>query len=102
MANNHLQADSASVIPTLQDVSVNGIRPFMGHLDDLPARLDEAHALLTFMAQASRVCDDAGREASDALRNLNPEVTSRALEGIASLVALAVHNRDAAEAERRA
>ena len=102
MANFHLQADSASVIPTLGDVRVNGITPFMGPSEDLPARFEEAHALLTFMASAYRVCDEAGLEKADALHNLNSDVKAKALEGIATLLALGLHHQEAGEAERRA
>ena len=89
--------DDTSVRPvTLANTNVNGTTPFWSPEDGANDRLNEAHALLTVMARGYRAAQDAGGAVADEFGLQRHQVTAAALEGIATLIALAMHQTAAA------
>lgn len=86
--------------PRLEAFSINGARPFWSPADAADQQLGQAHALLTLLSGAHDVCEVAGTDNSDAFDNIRHEITSAALDGVATLIALAQFQLDAASAER--
>lgn len=107
MANTPLQADSAhdnsvAPLPKLNELRINGTAPFgISYADSADQRLAEAHAILLVFVSAHDCAEEAGNDAADSFHNLRHAITARALEGVATLIALAQHCEDCAQAERR-
>lgn len=97
MAIAEIQTKSAPVIPALKDVMINGMSPFWSDRDAADERIEEAHALLVTLAGAFLSADRSGADTSDIIEQRG-EITGRALEGIASLIARSAHHRSAARA----
>lgn len=97
----HADTPEQSAIPTLKNLRINGVSPFGSSGDGVDERLEEAHALLLVIAagfDADEECGRIGIESS--LTNLRSGIVSKALGGLATLLALAQHHNDAATAER--
>ena len=80
--------------PSLEALRMNGMSPFWSQADCASTQLNEAHALLTVMASAF---NESGTEGVNAM---NHAIIAAALDGIASLVALAQHHADCTQAQR--
>jgi hypothetical protein len=106
MAVTTLQAEStrdksAVNLPPLTQLRINGVTPFTTNRDAQDGLIAEAHALLMLLAGVYDCAEDAGAVAADAFLSTRPGITARALEGIASLIALAQHFEDCEQAERQ-
>jgi hypothetical protein len=88
-------------LPLLTELRINGVAPFNSIRDGRDMLIAETHALLTLLAAANDCANDAGAVAADALVSIRPGIIARALEGIASLIALSQHFEDCVQAERR-
>jgi len=86
--------------PPIDGVKINGASPFWSHGDGASERLSEAYALLTMLRGAHDVCEAVQPEFADAFDNVRHEIQGKALEGIATLIALAQYHLDCAGAER--
>lgn len=75
---------------------INGTTPFHSPGDNADEALAQAHALLTLLAGAHNVCDAVTDAEADAYDNIRNEITARALDGIGTLIAFAMHNHDIA------
>ena len=101
MATNTLRADSACVtpapvLPALTGFKINGVTPFMSHRDGVIERVSEAWAILAMLADRhDMIGEDV--EAGD----IRHEIQSRTLEGVKTLLALAVYHSDCEGVERR-
>lgn len=87
-------------MPHLEQLRINGIAAFLEPESDVSYRIEEAHALLTILAAAYRVCDDADERDTDTLLSLRPGIISRGLEGIATLLALGQHHADVVDVKK--
>jgi hypothetical protein len=87
---------------TLAALRINGTSPFHSPPDSMAERLNEAHALLLVLANGHDCAEAAGGNAADEFGALRHQITSAALHGIATLVALAMHHNDVVDAERAA
>ena len=89
-ASNHAPAASDFL-----GLRMNDTIPFLSHGDGLNEALKQSRAIVMVLASAFRTA----REASDfpevdTIKNLNPIIVSNALEGVATLIALAQHHYD--------
>ena len=80
---------------------INGTTPFWSHGDSADERLSEAHAMLSLLAGAHNVCEGIDPDEREPFENTRHCITARALDGIATLVALAQHHTDMAHEQRR-
>ena len=94
MATQAIRADSAQVttLPALTSVNIQGVRPFHSHADGLGVRLGEAFAILTMLEDRHDVIGDPDDSADRG--DLRHEIQARALEGVKTLIALAVYHND--------
>jgi pyrroline-5-carboxylate reductase len=99
MEQTPLTPDRANM-PSLNDLSINGMTPFAGNRDGADQLLAEAHALLTLLSGAYDCAEGATESAADAVVNIRPGITARALNGIATLIALAQHFEECADVGR--
>ena len=108
------QENLKAKLPALSDLKINGATPFWSHRDGASARLAEAYALLTMLRGAHDVCEEvseqmkvekigdqwvSGPDYADAFKNIRHEIQGRALEGVATLIALAQYQADCFEVE---
>lgn len=86
----------------LSQFDINGTNPFWSPADSADECLSQASALLTLLAGAHEVCEQTTADEADAFVNIRHHITGRALSGIGSLIALAMHQQDVAREERAA
>lgn len=86
----------------LSQFTINGTTPFWSPADSADQCLAQAKALLTLLAGAHNVCEEITTEQTDAFDNLRHEISANALDGIGSLIALAMYQLDAAHKQRAA
>ncbi len=84
----------------IEGFRINGITPFWSPADAADQQLAQAHALLTLLSGAHSVCDGITSDQADHFENVRHGVTASALEGIASLIALAQFQIDEARNSR--
>lgn len=85
----------------IEGFRINGVSPFWSPADAADAQLEQAHALLTLLSGAHRVCDDITSDQADQFDNLRHGITASALDGIATLIALAQFQTDEARRTRQ-
>lgn len=95
MKTTSTTAPSAHPLPELTKLKINGVSPFWSHADGVTERLCEAWAILTMLADRH---DVIGEDAESG--DIRHEVQSRALEGVKTLLALAVYHSDCTSSER--
>lgn len=88
--------------PQLEDMRINGVREFGSPEDDVIVRLEEAHGLLSMISAAHQACTGEPGADTDAFASINHEIQSRAFHGIATLIAVACHQLEAADTRRNA
>lgn len=101
---NAAQADSAhheSIQDTwtpksLKALSINGMTPFHSHTEGVNERLREAHALLAILASTYGNADEYSNhpQVEISLATMNFSFAQSALDGVATLLALAQHHYD--------
>lgn len=84
--------------PTLTDFKLNGTAPFWSHANSADQRIEEAHAILLTLSGAFASADDAKEGTPGEVR---PAIVAQALQGIATLIALAQHHADVHAFETR-
>lgn len=89
-------APSAHPLPDLIRLSINGVTPFWSHPNGLDERLAEAHAILTMLADRH---DLIGEDVEQG--DIRHEIQARAMEGVKTILALAMHHSDCAAVEHR-
>lgn len=77
--------------PCIRDFKLNGTSPFRNHANSADQRIEEAHALLLTLSAAFASADDAKERTPGEVR---PTIVAQALQGVATLVALAQHHTD--------
>ena len=87
MAEATLRAEPQSA--KLTDLKINGVSPFWSHRDGVTERICEAWAILTMLADRH---DTIGEDTEQG--DIRHDVQSRALEGVKTLLALAVYHSD--------
>ena len=92
----------ANYTPSLEAFKINGVSPFWSPADAADEHMAQAHALLTLLAGAHGVCDQIDTDSADPFDNIRHGITARALDGIASLVAIAQYQTDVATARHGA
>jgi len=86
-------ARTAASRDSLFDLRINGTTPFLSHGDSITDRIREARGLVGVLESAFRTARDARNHPEvDTINNLNPEIVADALDGIATLLALAQHH----------
>lgn len=85
--------------PTLEGFKITGVTPFWSPADAHDEELAQAHALLLALSAGYESCAESG-QVGLAFDTLTYPLKARALEGIATLIALAQHHSDAAHAAR--
>ncbi|PIW55241.1 MAG: hypothetical protein COW16_07140 [Sphingomonadales bacterium CG12_big_fil_rev_8_21_14_0_65_65_10] len=84
----------------LAQFEINGTNPFWSPADSADECLSQASALITLLAGAHEVCEQVSADEADAFVNIRHHITGRALSGIGSLIALALHQQDVAREDR--
>ena len=75
----------------LKAFRIHGFSPFCGSPTDISCELMEcAHGLLATLEEAWRTSDNV-RDGQQNLGNLSPAIHAKAMEGVASLIALALY-----------
>lgn len=82
--------------PTLEAFKINGVSPFWSPADASDECLAQAHAITLCLSAAHDSCEDG----NDTFDTLTPKLKARALDGVATLLALAQHQADEATACR--
>lgn len=81
--------------PTLEGLKITGVTPFWSPADARDEELAQAHALLLALSAGYETCAESG-QGGPAFDTLTYPLKARALDGIATLIALAQHHSDAA------
>jgi len=90
--------DTAHELPRLEDLDVAGWTSFKNPRSSVTDRLEEAHSLLILLAAGEGDSDPA----TGSLGMLDGCIRKRAHEGVATLIALALHHDEVArEIEKR-
>jgi len=81
---------------SLKALSINGMTPFSSHTEGVNERLREAHALLTILASTYGNADEYRDQPyiEISLTTMNNSIVQSALDGVATLIALAQHHYD--------
>lgn len=92
-------SDNRSDLPRLEDLDVVGWTTFKNPRSSVTERLEEAHSLLLLIGAGE---GDADSNPSSSVASLNGWIKQRACEGVATLIALAMHHDEVArEIEKR-
>ncbi|ALC12473.1 hypothetical protein [Sphingopyxis sp. 113P3] len=96
MATHTLHAD-----PRIVDLDIGGMKPFWSARHAAEDCLAEAHAMLTFMAAALEMSEGLGDQTfkgarngeiyENSIRTLRDSIKAQSLNGVARLVATALH-----------
>ena len=83
----------AETSPALGELKINGFSPFYSHSDGHMERLEEAHALLMMLSSALHDNDEPSISA-DSFITVRGSIKGKALEGVQTLIALAIHQHE--------
>ncbi|WP_298169336.1 hypothetical protein [Novosphingobium sp.] len=93
----HTEASASNCTPSAADLlalRMNGTIPFLTHGDGLDDALKQARAMIIVLESAFRTASDADHLPEvDTINCLNPSIVADALEGTATLIALAQYHR---------
>jgi hypothetical protein len=90
----------APAIPALADFKINGVAPFWSPGDGVDERLSEAHAILTMFADRHQLAEDLYADRPDERGDIREEIKARAIDGVKTLIALALYHSDCADAAK--